>query len=42
MTQLARKRGFMTLLEDGAEKARAGETTLQEVMRVVGASVMAE
>ncbi|WP_281302076.1 MULTISPECIES: GspE/PulE family protein [unclassified Iodidimonas] len=38
MIQIARQSGFMSLIEDGAEKARAGETTLDEVMRVVGAS----
>jgi len=33
---LAREQGFVTLFEDGATKARQGQTTLSEVMRVVG------
>ncbi|MBK5921007.1 hypothetical protein CCR80_08180 [Rhodothalassium salexigens] len=36
LARLARGQGFMTLLEDGAVKARAGSTTLAEVMRVLG------
>ncbi len=31
---VARQRGMKTLLEDGAEKIKAGETTLREVLRV--------
>lgn len=36
---LARRNGFHTLLEDGLSKARAGLTSLDEVLRVVGNSV---
>ncbi|HHL42933.1 MAG TPA: type II/IV secretion system protein [Hellea balneolensis] len=36
LVQTARKQGFMTLMEDGAIKARSGMTTLSEVMRVCG------
>lgn len=32
----ARKRGFVSLLEDGLERARRGETSLVEVLRVAG------
>jgi general secretion pathway protein E len=32
--EIARKRGMKTLLEDGAEKVKAGITTLSEVLRV--------
>jgi len=36
VTGLARAAGMRTLLEDGLEKARAGVTTLEEVLRVMG------
>ena len=36
--QLARTKGFRTLYEDGLVKVGAGETTLQEVLRVTRAS----
>lgn len=36
LVQTARTQGFMTLMEDGALKARAGITTMAEVMRVCG------
>jgi general secretion pathway protein E len=35
---LAREKGFSTLIENGVSKARAGETTLIEVLRVLGAT----
>lgn len=37
--RLARNNGFLTLLEDGLIKARAGLTSLDEVMRVIGQTV---
>ena len=37
LAALARQRGFRTLLERGLMKARAGETTFSEALRVVGA-----
>lgn len=36
LLNLARQGGMKTLLEDGVEKARAGETTLEEILRVIG------
>ena len=36
--QLARTKGFRTLYEDGLVKVGAGETTLEEVLRVTRAS----
>jgi len=36
LEKIARKQGFLTLMEDGALKARSGETSLSEVMRVCG------
>jgi len=36
--QLARAKGFRTLYEDGLAKVGAGETTLEEVLRVTRAS----
>jgi general secretion pathway protein E len=38
MEQLARSGGFRTLYEDGIEKVIAGETTLEEVLRVTRVS----
>ena len=37
----ARQQGFLTLMEDGLLKARAGLTSLSEVLRVAGAGVEA-
>lgn len=37
--EIARAQGFTTLFEDGLMKARAGETTIDEVYRVCGADV---
>jgi general secretion pathway protein E len=37
LLDVARKQGFITLLEDGILKARSGVTTLSEVFRVCGA-----
>ena len=37
LLDVARKQGFITLLEDGILKARTGVTTLSEVFRVCGA-----
>jgi general secretion pathway protein E len=34
--ELARRRGFVSLLEDGLARARRGETSLAEVLRVAG------
>jgi len=42
LARLARAQGFLTLLEDGALKARAGQTSLSEVQRVIGAAAEAE
>jgi general secretion pathway protein E len=36
--QLARAAGFLTLYEDGLAKVGAGDTTLEEVLRVTRAS----
>lgn len=36
LEKIARKQGFITLLEDGILKARSGVTTLSEVFRVCG------
>jgi len=38
LLQTARLRGFRSMYEDGLLKARAGETSLAEVLRVLGAS----
>jgi general secretion pathway protein E len=38
MTELARTNGFCTLYEDGLAKVIAGETTLEEVLRVTRAA----
>jgi general secretion pathway protein E len=38
MTQLARVAGFLTLYEDGLTKVVAGETTLDEILRVTRAA----
>jgi general secretion pathway protein E len=39
LTQAARARGFVPLLDDGLTKARSGHTTLAEVHRVIGVDV---
>jgi type II secretory ATPase GspE/PulE/Tfp pilus assembly ATPase PilB-like protein/RNA polymerase subunit RPABC4/transcription elongation factor Spt4 len=39
---MARASGMTTLLDDGVEKVRSGETTLDEVVRVLGAQTRAE
>jgi len=36
LLEMARAQGMRTLLEDGAEKVRRGETTLKELLRVIG------
>ena len=36
LLKLARANGMLTLIEDGVEKARRGETTLEELVRVIG------
>ena len=36
LLEMARAQGMLTLLEDGAEKVRRGETTLKELLRVIG------
>lgn len=42
LTQAARRRGFRTMYEDGLLKARAGETSFAEVLRVVGSGARAD
>ena len=42
LLNLARAAGMRTLLEDGVEKVRIGETTLDELIRVVGAQTRHE
>ena len=37
IVETARRKGFQTLMEDGLLKARRGLTSVEEVMRVVGA-----
>jgi general secretion pathway protein E len=37
MADIAREAGFLSLREDGLTKARAGRTTVEEVLRVTGA-----
>ena len=39
---LARSAGMKTLIEDGTEKVRNGETTLDELLRVVGPQILHE
>ena len=39
LLQMARANGMRTLIEDGAEKVRLGETTLEELVRVIGPQV---
>ncbi len=39
LISIARKDGFLTLLEDGLLKARRGDTSLEEIMRVCGVKV---
>jgi len=36
LLQLAKTEGMRTLVEDGVEKVRAGQTTLEELLRVLG------
>ena len=35
ITEVAREEGMQTLREDGLEKARQGQTSVEEVLRVV-------
>jgi type II secretory ATPase GspE/PulE/Tfp pilus assembly ATPase PilB-like protein/FixJ family two-component response regulator len=42
MLTLARSAGMKTLIEDGTEKVRNGETTLDELLRVVGPQILHE
>jgi RNA polymerase subunit RPABC4/transcription elongation factor Spt4 len=39
---MARSNGMKTLIEDGVEKVRRGETTLDELLRVIGPQVRHE
>lgn len=39
---IARANGMRTLLEDGLEKVRQGQTTMEEILRVVGPAVRVE
>jgi type II secretory ATPase GspE/PulE/Tfp pilus assembly ATPase PilB-like protein/FixJ family two-component response regulator/RNA polymerase subunit RPABC4/transcription elongation factor Spt4 len=42
MVRLARSAGMKTLIEDGALKVKNGETTLDELLRVVGPQILHE
>lgn len=42
LLNLARAGGMKTLIEDGLEKVKAGDTTLDEILRVVGAQTRLE
>ena len=42
MVRFARSAGMKTLIEDGAIKVRSGETTLDELLRVVGPQILHE
>jgi type II secretory ATPase GspE/PulE/Tfp pilus assembly ATPase PilB-like protein/RNA polymerase subunit RPABC4/transcription elongation factor Spt4 len=42
LVKMARTNGMTTLIEDGLEKVRLGETTLDEVVRVMGAQTKYE
>lgn len=42
LTAMARAAGMTTLLDDGIDKVRTGETTLEELVRVLGAQTRAE
>jgi len=42
MVQLARSAGMKTLIEDGTEKVKNGETTLDELLRVLGPQMLHE
>jgi type II secretory ATPase GspE/PulE/Tfp pilus assembly ATPase PilB-like protein len=42
LLSLARSAGMKTLIEDGTEKVRNGETTLDELLRVVGPQILHE
>ncbi|MCM2357219.1 MAG: Flp pilus assembly complex ATPase component TadA [Geobacteraceae bacterium] len=39
LLEMARANGMRTLIEDGAEKVRRGETTLAELLRVIGPQI---
>ncbi len=39
---MARANGMRTLIEDGIEKVRQGETTLEEILRVIGPQIVHE
>lgn len=39
LLQMARATGMRTLIEDGMEKVRRGETTLEELVRVIGPQI---
>ena len=42
LLEMARAQGMRTLIEDGAEKVRFGETTLEELLRVIGPQIAYE
>ncbi len=42
LTKLARQAGMRSLLEDGLEKVALGETTLEEILRVIGPQIKTE
>ena len=42
LLSMARSAGMKTLIEDGTEKVRNGETTLDELLRVVGPQILHE
>uniref|UniRef100_UPI003D81A2E6 ATPase, T2SS/T4P/T4SS family n=1 Tax=Trichloromonas sp. TaxID=3069249 RepID=UPI003D81A2E6 len=42
LVELARISGMKTLIEDGLEKVRSGETTLDEILRVIGPQIKNE
>lgn len=42
LIKMARVGGMLTLLEDGIEKVKTGETTLEEILRVIGSQTRYE
>ncbi|OHB29023.1 MAG: secretion system protein E [Desulfuromonadaceae bacterium GWC2_58_13] len=42
LVEMARAGGMRTLIEDGVEKVRSGETTLDELLRVIGPQIKNE
>jgi type II secretory ATPase GspE/PulE/Tfp pilus assembly ATPase PilB-like protein/FixJ family two-component response regulator len=42
LIEMARANGMRTLIEDGMEKVKLGETTLEEILRVIGPQIVHE